>query len=154
MAGKHASGAQLHALFKELFHTQATLSVLMDDIHEQAGMRTSQVRLANTLVKLGRTTVPDVAHALNISRQFVQTAVNELEQQNMIVFLDNPRHKRSKLLELTDHGRETLRQVHKNEAAIIQQMLPDIDATSAVNACTLLECVREKMALLIPARGA
>jgi len=154
MAKKHASGAELHTLFREVFRLQSTLSEVVDRVHEQAGMRTSQVRLASTLLELGQATVPDVAHIMKVSRQFVQTAINELEKQGMIEFLKNPRHKRSKLLKLTDHGKDTLEQAHKNEEAIIEQIVPDMDATSVVNASELLESIWGKMNTAISAKAA
>ncbi|MBI9111555.1 MarR family winged helix-turn-helix transcriptional regulator [Maridesulfovibrio ferrireducens] len=145
MTEKNATGATLHTLFKEIFNLQSTLSEVVDEVHEKAGMRTSQVRLANTLLELGQATVPDIAYAMKISRQFVQTAINELEKQNMIEFQENPRHKRSKLLKLTEHGRDVLNQVRENEENIIQKILPDMEATRVKAAYELLASIRVKI---------
>jgi len=152
MTKKHASGAELHALFKEVVHLQMILSEAEDEIHEQAGMRTSQVKLANTLLELGQATVPDMAHTMKVSRQFVQTAVNELEKQGVLVFMENPRHKRSKLLKVTDHGRKILKEVARNEAGIIQQLLPNVNAASVMDASKLLEGIRGQLSNIISAK--
>ncbi|WP_156952708.1 MarR family winged helix-turn-helix transcriptional regulator [Maridesulfovibrio frigidus] len=124
---------------------EAILSEIIDEVHEKAGMRTSQIRLANTLLELGQTTVPDIAYTMKASRQFVQTVVNELKKKDIIKFLDNPRHKRSKLVKLTDNGQNILNQVRKNEEAIILRILPDIDATRVKSAYELLASIRRKI---------
>lgn len=145
MTEKSASGADLHSLFQKVFHLYATLSEVEDGIHEQAGMRTPHVKLAKTILSQGQATVPDVAYAMKVSRQFVQTAVNELEKQGVLVFLENPRHKRSKLLQLTEYGQKKLEQTHKNEAALIQQILPNLNKKDVVDARNVLESILERM---------
>ncbi len=145
MKKNNSSGAELHTLFKEIIHMEAILSEIIDEVHEKAGMRTSQIRLANTLLELGQTTVPDIAYTMKTSRQFVQTVVNELEKLNIIKFIENPRHKRSKLIKLTDNGQNILRQVRKNEEEIILRLLPDIDTTGVKAAYELLAIIREKL---------
>ncbi len=148
MNNKFASGSELHALFKEVFSLEKALSTMVDEIHEQAGMRTSQIRLVNILREHGEATVPDVAHRLNVSRQFVQTMVNELVEQDMVEFLSNPRHKRSKLVGLTAHGKDVLEQTSKREASIIQELLPDIDSENVMSASDLLGELRKRLKLV------
>jgi DNA-binding MarR family transcriptional regulator len=58
-----------------------------------------------TLVQEGAQTVPQMAAARPVSRQHCQTIVNGLSEQGFVEFLDNPRHKRSKLVRITKRGR-------------------------------------------------
>lgn len=138
-----ADGERLHALFREVFALHAALCEEMDAVHERAGMRTPQVRVAAALERMGAATVPDVAAALKVSRQFVQTVCNELLAQGILEFVDNPRHRRSKLARLTATGRHTLHRTKRQEAAIIEQLLPGIDARAVEQAVALLSCIRE-----------
>ncbi len=58
-----------------------------------------------TLVREGPQTVPAIARARPVSRQHCQTIVNGLAAQGMVETLDNPRHRKSKLVRATDAGR-------------------------------------------------
>ena len=139
---KHKSGKALHDLFREVFELHAALSVIMDTVHEQAGLMTSQHKIMRALSDIGPATVPDIAAVLGVSRQFVQTVCNNLLSCEFIEFAANPRHKRSKLAVLTERGRNAFRQARKNENRIIEQALPGIDPVKATEACKLLESIR------------
>ena len=58
-----------------------------------------------TLVKEGPQTVPNMARSKPVSRQHCQTIVNTLEAQGLVEFIDNPKHKTSKLVRATKRGR-------------------------------------------------
>ena len=57
------------------------------------------------LVKEGPQTVPDMARSKPVSRQHCQTIVNALEAQGLVEFIDNPKHKTSRLVRATKRGR-------------------------------------------------
>jgi DNA-binding MarR family transcriptional regulator len=46
-------------------------------------------------------TVPQIARNLGLSRQAVQRVANDLNTADLIIFDDNPHHKRAKLIRLT-----------------------------------------------------
>ena len=123
-AADETPGAELHALFQEVFALQATLAGVMDRVHQEAGVTTPQHKVIRSLERLGSATVPDVAARLGVSRQFVQTICNELDARGWLAFRNNPRHKRSKLMELTPAGREAFCRARQNEDAIIERRLP------------------------------
>ena len=135
-------GKALHDLFREVFKLQAALSGIMDRVHEQAGLSTSQIKIMRVLSRIGPATVPDIAAVLGVSRQFVQTVCNNLLSCEFTEVAVNPRHKRSKLLALTKRGRNAFRQARKNEDKIIGQALPEIDPVRVREACELLESIR------------
>ena len=141
----HPTGAALHDLFREVFHLQAILAEAMDAVHEQSGMRTSHKRVAEVVDRQKKATVPDVAAELNVSRQFVQTVCNELNAQGLLEFKTNPRHKRSKLAELSDTGRTALYTSREQENKIIEELLPGLDAGAIGQAAALLRRLRERM---------
>jgi DNA-binding MarR family transcriptional regulator len=58
-----------------------------------------------TLVTEGPHTVPDIARSRPVSRQHCQTIVNGLYDKGFVAFVENPRHKRSPLVEITKKGR-------------------------------------------------
>ena len=139
---KYKTGKALHDLFREVFKLQAALSAIMDTVHEQAGLSTSQHKIMRAVSQIGPATVPDVAAVLGVSRQFVQTVCNNLLSCEYIKFRANPRHKRSKLVALTERGRNAFQQARRNENKIIEQALPGIDPQKAIEARKLLASIR------------
>ncbi|MCB2194058.1 MAG: MarR family transcriptional regulator [Deltaproteobacteria bacterium] len=140
---KPASGRELHEFFHEVFHLQAMLSQIVDAVHERAGMRTPQIRLAETLEAGGKITVPEAAARLEVSRQFVQTLCNEMVDLGWLAFSENPRHKRSKLVSLSKRGREKLNQAKRIEAEIIEQGEPPVHSKAVRDATSLAVTLRQ-----------
>lgn len=140
-----ARGEQLHDFFREVFKLQVQLSQVMDEVHEQAGLRTPHKRLAEALEEGREMTVPQAAARLGVSRQFVQIMCNQMAAAGLLGFFDNPRHKRSRLIRLTQEGRGALNRARRKEAAIIEQVLPQVKAEEVRRAIALTALVRGKL---------
>lgn len=138
----HPKGQALHDLFMEVFKLHMTLSDVRDKVHAEVGLVTSQRKIMGTLDAMGPATVPDMAAALKVSRQFVQNVCNDLDAKGYILFLDNPRHKRSKLVELTASGRLAHQQARQREHEIIEQTLPQVVTKNVEMANDLLKGIR------------
>src|SRR6266511_3747080 len=57
-----------------------------------------------SLALLGPLTVPQIAQMRPTSRQRMQRLANELAAEGLVEFIDNPKHRRSKLMRLTMKG--------------------------------------------------
>lgn len=57
-----------------------------------------------TLALSGPLTVPQIARMRPTSRQRMQRLANELVDEGLVEFIDNPKHRRSKLVRLTPKG--------------------------------------------------
>lgn len=66
-----------------------------------------------SLVKEGPQTVPEMARTRPVSRQHCQTICNALEAQGLVEFVENPKHKRSKLVRPTKKGRDRFQSMKK-----------------------------------------
>jgi DNA-binding MarR family transcriptional regulator len=64
----------------------------------------------------GTLTVADIARMLGLARQSVQRVADTLEADGFVTSADNPRHRRAKLLRLTDRGREALTAIQAAQA--------------------------------------
>lgn len=142
-----ATGERLHELFRELFALHDVLNKLMDEIHEKAGMSTSQLKVMRVLIEAGESTVPDAAARLGVSPQFVQTVYNNLTGQEFITYRENPRHKRSRLAALTVTGQDADRLARTKENEIIESALPGICGEEAKVSWVLLARIRENLEL-------
>lgn len=94
-------------LVLSLFRLNGLLVAEGDRMAEALGLTSARwkvigvVALANTGV-----TVPGIARALGQSRQAVQRITDVMEQDGLLRYQDNPEHKRSVLVCLTDRGQE------------------------------------------------
>lgn len=60
--------------------------------------------LMRSLALLGPLTVPQIAQMRPTSRQRMQRLADELAAEGLVEFIDNPKHRRSKLVRLTPKG--------------------------------------------------
>ncbi|WP_271880494.1 MarR family winged helix-turn-helix transcriptional regulator [Phaeobacter italicus] len=74
------------------------------------------------LDKYGEQTVPEIAARLEIKRQYVQIMCNETLASGLVEQRPNPRHKRSPVLALTDHGRTLIEEIISNEMKLMERI--------------------------------
>ena len=72
-------------------------------------------------------TVPDIARRYQVSRQHVQVTVNRLLDQGLVINVENPRHKRSSLLRLTQNGRERFAAIRRHEGALLDEIFAGLN---------------------------
>ena len=68
------------------------------------GMTTGRLAVLRTLAEAGPRTVPQIARSRPVARQTIQRSVNWLLSQGFVEYVENPDHRRSKLLRLTAAG--------------------------------------------------
>src|SRR5499426_508480 len=75
-----------------------------------------------SLALLGPLTVPQIAQMRPTSRQRMQRLADELAAQEFVEFIDNPRHRRSKLVQLTPKGDARYRELSARLLVIASTM--------------------------------
>jgi DNA-binding MarR family transcriptional regulator len=75
-----------------------------------------------SLALLGPLTVPQVAEMRPTSRQRMQRLADELAAEGIVEFIDNPKHRRSKLVRLTRKGETRYRDLNSRLLAIASMM--------------------------------
>jgi DNA-binding MarR family transcriptional regulator len=65
-----------------------------------------------SLALLGPLTVPQIAQMRPTSRQRMQRLADELAAEGLVEFIDNPKHRRSKLVQLTPKGNTRYRELN------------------------------------------
>lgn len=91
-----------------------------------------------TLVKEGPQTVPEMARSRPVSRQHCQTICNALEAQGLVEFVDNPKHKKSKLVQVTRKGRDRFQSMRKQflaAAAMYAPLFTASEVSTATDVC-------------------
>jgi DNA-binding MarR family transcriptional regulator len=75
-----------------------------------------------SLALLGSLTVPQIAQMRPTSRQRMQRLANELAAEGLVKFIDNPKHRRSHLVQLTRKGNARYRQLNARLLAVASTM--------------------------------
>jgi DNA-binding MarR family transcriptional regulator len=75
-----------------------------------------------SLAQLGPLTVPQIAQMRPTSRQRMQRLADELAAEGLVKFIDNPKHQRSKLVELTPKGNTRYRDLSARLLSIASTM--------------------------------
>jgi len=70
--------------------------------------------------------VPEIARRYDVSRQHVQVTVNALVTKGLLRSVENPKHKRSRLMRLSRLGRNTFEEIRRNESAVIDRIFRDV----------------------------
>ena len=90
-----------------------------------------------SLALLGPLTVPQIAQMRPTSRQRMQRLADELAAEGLVELIDNPKHKRSKLVQLTPEGDVRYRELSSRLLSIASTMgvafsEPDIRRTTEI----------------------
>lgn len=93
-----------------------------------------------SLALLGPLTVPQIALMRPTSRQRMQRLADELAAEGLVEFIDNPRHRRSKLVRLTRIGDASYRELNARLLAIASTIGADL---SEADICKTAEMVRQ-----------
>jgi DNA-binding MarR family transcriptional regulator len=75
-----------------------------------------------SLAMFGPLTLPQIAQMRPTSRQRMQRLANELAAEGLVEFIDNPKHRRSKLVRLTPKGDARYRELNARLLSIASTM--------------------------------
>ncbi len=93
----------------------------------------------------GPQTVPQIARSRPVARQHIQRLANEAEAEGLIEFVDNPAHRRSKLMRITPKGETTYGELMGRMAALSEELASGMDAGAIAEATEVLRQLREKL---------
>ncbi len=115
---------QIFAQSRYLFHG---LRVAIEFLHRDKQLSGCRRGILDNLAFEGALPVPELARRRKVSRQFIQTTINELLEQGWVEPITNPLHRRSSLFALTDTGHSVFQQIKAREAAFLTELpMPDV----------------------------
>lgn len=138
--------AALTRAIPRLFHL---LKALGDGMHADLGVTTAMRGVMRSLAMRGPTSVPDLARERPVSRQHMQTVVDQLLLAGMAEPRLNPAHRRSSLIALTVQGEAAIQQMTRREAALIAELSPRIRLEGLAAAVEVLGEVEIELARLV-----
>lgn len=129
---------------RRLFHQ---LAAVVDALHERSA---SQRAVLERLWRDGDQTVPDVARACRVSRQFIQVLVNELLEAGLVVAVANPAHARSPRIHLTGAGRACFEAMKTKERTLLSRSPVPTTVSDMQAAAQVLKAIRDHLESLEP----
>src|SRR5262245_59608183 len=102
-----SAGDAVSELVVRVFRLNGLLAAAGDAIARSSGQSSARWQVL-AMLEEGSHTVSETARTLGLARQSVQRVADLLEADGLVAFEDNPRHRRARLLRLTDSGRMTL----------------------------------------------
>lgn len=112
-------------LVRRLFRTMAEAA---DTYLGDRGLTAADRAVMEFLYPDSALTVPDIARRYQVSRQHVQVTINRLLDRGAVISVENPRHKRSSLLRLTQDGREAFADIRRHEGALLDEVFAGLGA--------------------------
>jgi DNA-binding MarR family transcriptional regulator len=113
-----------------------------------SGVTAGERAVLDMLRRSGPMTVPQMAREQDLSRQFVQRMVNSAAAAGHLESVENPAHRRSSLIRLTERGRAAIEAVVAREHARLAVAAAGL-RRDEVEAC--LKVLRQMLDALAPA---
>ena len=136
---------ELTALVDEVRRTYNTLTRVIDALPADTAVSARLRAVLEYLERKGPAPVPDIARARRVSRQHIQTTVNELRDRALVDFEPNPQHRRSHLVALTPAGAEMITAMQDRERSTLEPLVQDLDLDAVEAAQATLRSLRLAM---------
>lgn len=135
----------LRELLNEIAYTYFPLRAGGDAMTARFGQTTAEWGLLRTLYERGPMTVAALARSRPVARQWIQRLANQLERQRLLEFVDNPEHKRAKLMRITPPGTKLLRRIGAAFDQWAGEMKKDFDERAMQTTFMTLRKLRERL---------
>ena len=109
-----ARGRQFQALAAEIFRARVLMLQGAERLARSAGLTSARWQILG-LVAGGPAPVADVARTIGLTRQSVQQIADAMQAEGLVVYAENPRHRRAKLLQPTAKARKALARLRPRE---------------------------------------
>jgi len=123
-------------IIRRLFRAMAEKA---DSYLKESGITAADRAVMEFLYPDSALTVPDIAGRYQVSRQHVQVTANRLLEEGLLIGSDNPRHKRSPLLRLSELGKKTFEEIRRNEDKLIEELFSGIEIADVATTKRTLE---------------
>jgi DNA-binding MarR family transcriptional regulator len=122
-----------------LFHA---LKQWSDTLHAELGMTAAMRGVLELILLGGAATVPDMARVRGVSRQHIQQQVDALLERGWLERQDNPAHKRSSMIALTDKGRALIQTMRAEELNALSRVQVGVSDNALLEAAQVLSAWR------------
>jgi len=124
-------GKQLTEIILSVFKLNGLLVLSGDKLIKDLGLSSARWKVLGALEMADNAlTVSDIAREMGQTRQAVQRLANEMIKDDLLMYKNNPKHKKAKLLYLTDKGCSVYEKAAQKQEAWVNSLANDMDAPS------------------------
>ena len=123
------TGVAMTELILKLFRVNGLLLTAGDRLTKDLGLTSARWQVMGALAD-GPLTVAHIARNMGLKRQSVQRLVNVLAQQGLLMLVDNPHHRRARLVQLTAMGRNQYEKISQLQAHWVNNISEGLDVTN------------------------
>jgi DNA-binding MarR family transcriptional regulator len=116
-----------------------------DRLHEDEPVTLGMRAVLEYLARNGPTAVPYIARSRHVTRQHIQTLVNDLLDLRLVALDDNPAHRRSALVRLTPEGQKAIDRMKRREHQFLDGLELKARPDDVRRATATLSAVREAL---------
>jgi len=92
-----------------------------EDLSRPVGLTAARWQVLGSVLR-GPLTVSGIARAMGMTRQGVQRIADLVVEQGLAEFVDNPAHRRAKLVQVTDDGVAAVRRIDPGHAVMAERL--------------------------------
>jgi DNA-binding MarR family transcriptional regulator len=143
-ATRSPAGDALTDLVIRTFRLNGLFLAVAEHMARPAGLTAARWQVLGAVLR-EPLTVSDAARAMGLTRQSVQRLADALVSDGMAEYMDNPRHRRAKLLRPTRAGWDAIDVVRPLQHAFTHHMTTDVDADELRRAVALMDRLIAKL---------
>jgi DNA-binding MarR family transcriptional regulator len=132
----------LQSLIDETRSLMHRLKVAAEALHGQGETSAGRRGVLIDLARRGAMTVPALARLRPVSRQHIQALVNPMLDEGLVELVDNPAHRRSRLVRVTGRGRRLIESMLAREHRLLDRLPVDASDAELRRAAAVLRGVR------------
>jgi DNA-binding MarR family transcriptional regulator len=145
LPGAHSeAGAAFTALVIELFRVNGAMIAVGDDMTRDLGLTSARWQVLGAIGNEPKT-VAAAARQMGLTRQNVQRIADWLVESGIAEFIDNPNHRRAKLVALTKPGVALRQQLGRRQARWANETGAHFAASELTAATEVLQRLRKAL---------
>jgi DNA-binding MarR family transcriptional regulator len=137
----------LSSLAKASFRLNGQFMALAEQLARPAGLTGTRWQVLGFVLN-DPLPVADIARGVGVTRQSVQRVADDLVEQGLAEYLENPAHRRAKLLHPTDHGRDAVRRIGPSHAALAERLAEHVGENNLRDALNVLNTLLDALPAL------
>jgi DNA-binding MarR family transcriptional regulator len=127
----------------EVARLRGRMRALFVETRAESGLPDMELMVLTAVVNAAMPpTVAQIGRSLGHPRQVVQRAANRLAELELVIFTNNPDHKRVSLIVATDAGRAIKAADHERAQGVTRAVMARIDAATFADAAERLHAIR------------
>lgn len=144
MTGLTAEGAAFTDLLLEVFRLNGLLLEAGDRLTRPLGLSSARWQVLG-VVEHGPITVSGIGRVMGLARQSVQQLTDVLEREGFVTYVENPGHRRARLVQLTAKGEKAAARLIPAQADWANRLGEGQSAEALQAALTTLRTLRERL---------